>query len=207
MMESNPYAPPRAVPAPLRDAARDLWRDGRLVVTAPDAQFPGRCFRCNAPATGDVHTVKLSWIHPLWLALPSGVLLIPLHPLFGLFPFVAVLVLLLARRRTEIGLRLCDRHWKRLRMAGALQRGGPLILGPLFLYAFASMLDAPVPWRMSYGEAMLVFGSALPWSVAVALMRRTVSARHISGTAVRLRGCGAAFLASLPPWPPGGDGR
>jgi hypothetical protein len=39
-----------------------VWRDGPLLVTAPGARLPCRCFLCNAPVTGKTRraTLKLS---------------------------------------------------------------------------------------------------------------------------------------------------
>lgn len=62
MNDYSPYAPPRAEVTDTREG--DIWRQGKLVVTRRDAHFPGRCIKCNAPASNS-SKLQLYWHTPV----------------------------------------------------------------------------------------------------------------------------------------------
>lgn len=199
--DANPYAAPRANPEGERVVEDAFWRDGRTLVMRNGAAFPMRCVKCNAPSAGAPYPRELAWRNPVWNWTMLLIVLVPLSPLFGMAPLLAVALGELLRKKAEVHLRLCERHGRRLRLAQALFTGGAALLLPAYAYAFASLLPAPLPWVMPPGAVMAVFASTLPWGIAVGLMRRTVTAGRISETEIRIKGCGKAFLASLPPAP------
>ena len=197
--DANPYAAPRANPEGDRAAEDAFRRDGRTLVMRNGAAFPMRCVKCNAPAAGAPYPRELAWRNPAWNWTMLLVVLVPLNPIFGMAPLLAITLGELLRKMAEVNLRLCWEHGQRLRVAQRLLSGGAAALLPCYVYAFASLLQAPLPWTMPPGVIMAVFASTLPWGIAVGLLRRTVTAGRISENEVRLKGCGEAFLASLPP--------
>lgn len=197
----NPYAAPMADLETARDDAAGLWRDGKLLVMAPQARLPGRCVRCNA-AAGARHSVKLAWLPPAWHAAYLPLLLVVVHPAAMLTVLAAPLVQALARRRAEIEAALCPRHHRRIDLAESLYRWGLALFIPLFIYAFASLAQrVPHDWRLEPLWALATFALTIPWGIAIGLMRRLLTARRIDSAALRIRGCGEPFLASLPPLP------
>lgn len=199
--EANPYAAPRASPASERADDDAFWRDGRTLVMRNGAAFPMRCVKCNAPSAGAPYMRELAWRNPAWNWTMLLVVLVPLSPIFGMAPVLAVALGELLRKKAEVNLRLCEKHGQRLHLAQTLFTGGAAVLLPCYVYAFASLMQAPLPWFMPPGVVMTVFASTLPWGIAVGLLRRTVTAGRISETEIRIKGCGEAFLASLPPAP------
>ncbi|MBL8386450.1 MAG: hypothetical protein JNM90_25420 [Burkholderiales bacterium] len=198
---ANPYAAPAADLEAAGDDAGGMWRDGKDLVMAREARLPGRCVRCNGAARAR-HAVTLSWLPPAWYAAYLPVLLVAVEPGAIIALVVAPMVLALARRRAQVELALCARHHRRVELAARLHRWGLALLVPLFVYAFASIGEGiPHAWRLAPPWAMASFALAIPWGIAIGLLRRLASARRIDAAALRIRGCGEAFLASLPPPP------
>jgi hypothetical protein len=51
---------------PVADVASGAWRDGDLLVLAPDAVLPDRCVKTDLPADGRTADVVLLWHEPAW---------------------------------------------------------------------------------------------------------------------------------------------
>jgi hypothetical protein len=51
---------------PVHDRAELAWRDGDLLVMAPDAVLPDRCVKTDLPADGRTLEVALLWHEPGW---------------------------------------------------------------------------------------------------------------------------------------------
>ena len=189
---ANPYAPPVAE---LRIETGDhCWREGKVVVLRAGHDFPARCICCNSPATPGRRARTLSW-HSPWLFL-----LILLNIL------VYLVVALLARRRVKLHPALCAAH------AAARRRGlwtgvGILLLGLLVLFSSAAKEAAGIS---GLREGLLLAGTLLLLAALWVASRvpASLSAARIDDQAVRIRGAGEPFLASLPPFgglPPSGS--
>lgn len=81
---------------------RGVTRDGSLVRSGPEAEWPDRCVVCNAPAHGSRLKVHLTW-YP-----PQIYFLLPALPLF----FLAAAFL---NQSATIHVGLCDAHSRRRR--------------------------------------------------------------------------------------------
>jgi len=184
MEEYNPYAPS---PASLAGAAATpgrvgAWRDGTVLVLSLNAPLPHRCVKCNEPAEEPTKNRKVYWHNP-WLYL-----LILLNIL--LYAIVALLV----QRKAVIAPRLCSTHKSRRRIgiaiAWALLLSGVAIL----------VLGAGQSYR---GGVVAVLGGLLLILVAAVvstIVTRILRVQRIDAKYVRLKGCGTAFLDSMPPF-------
>ncbi len=92
-------------------------------------------------------------------------------------------------KRAWIAIGLCEAHRKR---RSVLNRSAAVLLA---LGVAASL--APIALAMGV-LGILAAGLLLVGIVTGVLAARTLSAAHISDTRARLRGCGEAFLDSLP---------
>lgn len=55
----NPYASPQSEETPVVSNPTPAWRDGELVVVAPDGELPRRCAKCGGEARGGLHYAYL----------------------------------------------------------------------------------------------------------------------------------------------------
>jgi hypothetical protein len=185
--DRNPYAPSAAsldarVTQPELDSARaSLWRDGDELVALSGSSLPRRCVKCNAAADEPTRIRQVYWCHPaLYLLLPINLVI------FG------VLVLML-RRKAIVAPGLCAEHKRRHRRAVRLRWTG-LLSGLVLSYVGAA---SPFGlWAMLLG-VLIMLGAI----VAGMVFARIVYAKRIDKTYVRLKGCEAPFLNSLPPFP------
>jgi len=182
----NPYAPSRAsLSASERgsdgDAGDAVWRDGGLLITLIGAELPRRCVKCNSPADQPTKVRNVYWHHPgLYLLLLLNVII---------YAIVAAVV----RKRAAVGAGLCIEHKKRRRIAMTFAWTGALSGIVLMFFAMGSSAGA---WGALLG-VLLILGSC----IGGLIFARVVYARKIDKTHVHLRGCGTAFLDSLPPFP------
>jgi hypothetical protein len=173
----NPYAPSRASlagAAVTPDAGGGTWRDGAVLVLAREASLPRRCVRCNEPAAEPTRSRNLYWHNP-WIYL-----LIILNIL--IYALVAIIV----RKKVALAPGLCAAHKKRRRL-GIATAWALLLAGVALLFMGR--------WAVL---GMLVILLALFVTVGAT---RIVRANRIDAQYIRLKGCGAAFLDSLPPFP------
>lgn len=182
MDKHNPYAPSRASLAGAAVAPDDgsgTWRHGPILILSPDATLPHRCVRCNDPAAEPTKTRKVYWHNP-WVYV---LILVNL-----LIYFVVALII---RKKAVIAPGLCSTH-KRRRAVG-IGIAWVILLGSL------ALMGAGV----ANGSANESVGGILLILVAVLVSMRVtpiLRARRIDSEYVRLKGCGAAFLDSLPPF-------
>jgi len=176
MTTTNRYAPPKAV---LEDRADDaeMWREGKVLVLRKGGALPDRCIKCNAPSAGPRRRRRLSW-HSPWLYVLILLALV-------LYAIVAAIL----RKTATVELGLCERHQKRV-LWGRIVGWGGLAVELLLVGASAATQDE--------GFALLALALALPWLIAAVAVNRLVLPARIDDHYVRLRGCGPAFLASLP---------
>jgi hypothetical protein len=169
----NPYAPPQSA---LKASGPECYRDGKLLVVPAGQGLPARCVKCNAPATMD-KARTYSWHSPGWY----------------LLLFVAVLVYLIAhvivRKKVKLEIGLCAAHRQRRRNLN-LTALGLFVAGGLCIFGAVHYGYEPLGWTAAL--VLLV-------SVVVAIFAGgIVSPTRIDDTEARFRGCGAAFLDSLP---------
>lgn len=182
MDNHNPYAPSRAslagaAVAPLESGG--TWRDGAVLVLSPDASLPSRCVRCNEPSEEPTKSRKLYWHSPwLYLLILANILI---------YAIVAIIV----RKKAVVAPGLCSDH-KRRRRNAIITAWTLLIAG----FALLSMGIAGKPLAAAGG--LLLILAALIVSASVT---RIVRAKRIDAQYVRLKGCGTAFLDSMPPFP------
>ena len=181
----NPYAPSRAslaagtleVSASNSDSA---WRESDTLVLRHQATLPARCVKCNAAAHEPTKKRKIYWHHwAIYLLILINIILY-------------AIVAMIARKRAIVSPGLCARHKARRRNAIALGWLGSIA-------GFAILVAG-----LGEGEPLLgTFGVLLALVAAMAgvIVGRVVFAKRIDDDYVRLKGCGTAFLNTLPEFP------
>jgi len=169
MTTDNRYAPPRAVVEQAPAASDDLWRR--------TSSLPSRCIKCNEPAVAPARRVRLAWHPPAW------------YLLILLAVLVYALVALLVRKKAVVHLGLCERHQRRVLWGRGVGWGGFAVLVAMVAWSMAGHTPAAA------GIALLLL---LPWALATIWINRLVLPARIDDRYVRLKGCGPAFLRSLP---------
>ncbi|MCY0911967.1 hypothetical protein [Massilia antarctica] len=180
LISPNPYAAPKASFEAWNGAqcayeSTQCWRQEDILIAPVDAYLPPRCIKCNKPASMDSPRAYM-WHHPGWYAL------IPI--------LVYMVACLFVRKRAELVLGLCDEHRRRRRhrsmAAHAVGAFGAIaLLGAVFLGKF---------W-LAYPAGVLILMSAALALSGQHLLRPV----HITEQEIHLKGCGSAFLDSLPP--------
>ena len=183
MDKHNPYAPSRAslagAAATPAQGSGGSWRDGTVLVLAPDASLPHRCVKCNEPAQQPTRNRNVYWHNP-WFYL-----LIVINVL------IYALVALIVRRKAVIAPGLCSAHKSR-------RRTGIAIAWTLLLVGVALVIMAvrnPDPGLALGGFIVMLVAVVVSTSVTRILRAKRIDARY-----VRLKGCGTAFLDSMPPF-------
>jgi hypothetical protein len=173
----NPYAAPKAALEVVHAEDQSLWRSGKILVCRRDAIFPQRCVKCNAPAQAPPVRFKFSWHHGAWYLLVIFYLVVYL---------VAALVV---RKRAELHVGLCARHARRRVLARVVGWGG-----------FAAVMATEyliIAWRLDELFPYMLCGFAA-WAIATVALPPKLQPTRIDKQTVRIRGCGRAFLESLP---------
>lgn len=182
MDKHNPYAPSAASLAGAAVTPADgggTWRDGEVLVLSREAWLPPRCVKCNEPAEEPTKTRKVYW-HSSWLYL-----LILLN--IVIYAVVAAIV----RKRAIVAPGLCTAHKKRRRL-------GIAIAWALLIAGVALLIMG-----VANGEAGGIAGGPLLILVAILVSMSTtriLRPKRIDAQYVRLKGCGPAFLDSMPPF-------
>jgi hypothetical protein len=182
MDQANPYAPSRASLAGATVAPPEsggAWRDGALLILSPDTALPSRCVKCNEPADEPTKNRRIYW-HSPWLYLLVLVNIL-----------IYAVVALIVRKKAAIAPGLCSAHKKRRRI-------GIAIAWTLLLAGLAILFMG-----VARGEAQGVLAGLLVILAAIVVstsVTRILRAKRIDAKYVRLKGCGAAFLDSMPPF-------
>ena len=176
-MTTNRYAPPKAVLEDRTGNDAEMWREGKVLVMRKGGDLPHRCIKCNEPSVAPLRRYKLSW-HSPWLYL---LLLLALL----LYAIVAAIV----RRTAVVHVGLCELHQRRV-VWGRIVGWGGLAL-EIALVWVGMAFDMP---QLS----IIALALALPWIIAAMVVNRLVLPDRIDDRYVRLKGCGPAFLRSLP---------
>lgn len=150
------------------------WRDGGHLVIGNNARLPGRCVKCNAPAQIPMQRRRFVW-HPL-----------PLYALAPINLIVYAIAVALVRKNIDVTLGLCAAHERRRRWSVAAKWLG-------IAAALAVACAGPTPLRWWYGLGVLLLALGFGHWFARPLVPVTVG-DHFA----RFRGCGRAFLDSLP---------
>jgi hypothetical protein len=176
-MTTNRYAPPKAVLEDRTGADAQMWREGKVLVIRKGGDFPHRCIKCNEPSVAPTRRYKLSWHSPwLYVLLLLAVLL---------YAIVAAVV----RKTAVVQVGLCERHQRRV-LWGRIVGWGGLALEVALVCA---------GWAFDLPQLPIVaLALALPWIIAAMVVNRLVLPTRIDDRYVRLKGCGPAFLRSLP---------
>lgn len=182
MDKHNPYAPSRASLAGAAVAPDDgsgTWRHGSDLVLSADASLPHRCVRCNEPSVDPTKTRKVYW-HSSWI-----------YVLILVNVLIYAVVALIVRKKAFIAPGLCSTH--------KTHRGIGIAVAWVILLASLALMGMGVA-NGTPGETV---GGILLILVAVIVSMRVtpiLRARRIDAQYVRLKGCGTAFLDSLPPF-------
>jgi hypothetical protein len=185
--ERNPYAPSRAslagsaVEPRLDGGGATLWREGNVLVALPDASMPHRCVKCNEPAVEPTKGRKVYWHHPL------------LYLLLLLNVLIYAVVAMVVRKKATVAPGLCAEHKKR--------RGRAITLGWIGFLSGIVLVYVGEASALGFWGAMLGVLVMLGSIAAGMIFARIVYAKRIDESYVRLKGCGAPFLNSLPPFP------
>lgn len=171
----NPYAPPKASLDP--PSAESIWRDGKTLVLRAGAELPPRCVKCNAPAAGRLKQRTVYWHQP-WV-----------YVLVLLNVLIYLVVALILRKRAKVAPGLCARH-RRHRWLGFAAGWGGTLLSLVTLVAGLSADSGPL---LAVSGALLLVAL-----VTGILLTRIVYPERIDREFVRLKGCGSAFLETLP---------
>lgn len=178
-MSRNPYAAPQSS---LTDRAPSACvRDGNILVVPAGHDLPPRCVKCNEAAELD-RPRKFAWHHPGWY------LFIPINIL--VYAVIATLVQI----KATLAIGLCQAHRARRRNAyfAAL---AIMMLGTASLWL--CMTDDGA--GLSVSMLASLGGVALIVAVVVAIVGgRVVWPSRITREEARMKGCGSAFLDSLP---------
>lgn len=182
MDKHNPYAPSRASLAGAAttpvEGGGSAWRDGTVLVLSPEATLPHRCVKCNEPAEEPTKSRKVYWHNPWVYALVLINLLI--------YAVVAVIV----RKKAVISPGLCSAHKTRRRVGIAIAWALLLVGVALLMMGVRSG-----PGAVAGGLLLMLVAALVSTSVTRILRAKRIDARY-----VRLKGCGTAFLDSLPPF-------
>jgi hypothetical protein len=173
----NPYAAPKAALEVAHAEDQSLWRSGKILVCRRDAVFPQRCIKCNSPAQAPPVRYKFSWHHSAWYLLV----------IFYLVVYLAAA--LVVRKRAELHVGLCARHARRRLLGQAVTWGGFATVMAMVYLIIAWRIDALFPY-MYCGFAA--------WAIAAVALPPRLQPTRIDKHIVRIKGCGTAFLESLP---------
>jgi hypothetical protein len=180
-MDTNPYAPPRsdvnAGTGPDGPASSPYWRAGAILVARHGATLPPRCVKCNADVQEHLKKSRFYWHHQAWFILV--LLNVILYAVVSLF----------VRRHADVTFGLCAEHRRKRRRAILVGLSGIALCIALMFAAVALREPALVPIALL---AILVF---IVYSVAKA---RALLPVRIDKLGAQFKGCGEAFLASLP---------
>lgn len=156
-----------------QEKTEGCWRQGETLVILPTAALPHRCIKCNKPVQEPIKPRKIAYHNP------SGHNLILAH-FFGILAYVF-------SKSIIIKLGLCAAH-KRRRLIGVLIGWFGSLLG-LVLVIIGNNKSSDF---VLAGLAIIVL------AIVGFVLSRVIKVVEMDDTYVRLKGCGKAFLNSLP---------
>jgi len=176
MTEShNPFAPPKASLEP--GSHQGCWAEDKLLIARPNTVLPPRCVKCNQPAELPMKKRNFRWHHPAYYLLVLVNILI--------YVIVAVVV----QKQAKVTVGLCRFH-RRRRFQTLLACWLAFLFGIVLIIASA----------IYHFDFLIIPGVILiPVGLIFAvLFSRLLTPVGIDKSQVRLKGCGKAFLESLP---------
>ncbi len=179
MVEANPYAAPRAdVNAGLLGNLPGAFRrEGPYLVTGTEVTLPPRCVKCNAPVEGALKRKRYYWHHPaIFLVIVLNLLL---------YAVVAIIV----RKSAIVTFGLCPAHKRK--------RTGAILGGVLGIFASIGIMTFGIGQQQPILALVGLVGIVASIVVA-AVMGRALLPTRIDKVSAQFKGCGEAFLASLP---------
>lgn len=186
MRDDDPYRAPAArVALPedhLAEGEVSSWREGRILVVLRHRPLPPRCVKCNAGVAGHMRLRRFWWT-PAWVHLILLGMMVP-WPFMGIvFPawLIANLVL---RRSSQHAYGVCDRHRRRQGLRWIL---------------LASVWACAMFFALRSDGAMVAVFLLVILLLVAAYGLQTLRVRRIEADFACFSGCGADFLASLPP--------
>jgi hypothetical protein len=165
---------------PEHDAASGAWRDGELLVLAPDAVLPDRCVKTDLPADGRTAEVVLLWHEPVWYWL------LVLNPIIYLMAVRAVGTSVVVTVPVTAGALAAARRARWL--VGALLAAGATAWVCAAVFARAELF-----WL-----GLLLMTAAIP---VYLLGARFIRVRRLEEERVWIAGASVNFLARLPDLP------
>lgn len=171
----NPYAAPLS--SLLVESPIDCYRDRNLLVIPQLAKLPHRCVKCNAPVERMDQPRRYTWHHAGWYALMLAT------------PVVYAVVASLVQDKSKVAIGLCPWHRARRRNLTAVSL--MLFLTGMLLLVFGAGSNRSL-------AQLIGLGAVLTGMMVASVSRRILSAAQINKVETRLKGCGAAFLDSLP---------
>lgn len=162
------------------------WSHGNLLIASREAVLPPFCVKCGRPADTRLLRRRFSW-HPSWVYVFILIALL----------IYAVLAAILSKR-TVLHLPLCSAHYdkyKTLRIAAAV-----LLLGsiPEMIFAGTSLPDSYMGWGIFAGALAFLAGL-----ICLVLFNSVLRVNSIDNHYGYFSKADGAFLAHLPPPPPG----
>lgn len=164
---------------PDREIVADAWRDGDLLVLAPDAVLPDRCVKTDLPAGGRVLEVALLWHEPA------------VYLLLALNPIVYLVVARAVGTRVNVTVPVTQAALRAVRRAWLLTLA-LLAAGMVSWLAAILLVRAELFW-LGVG----VMALAIP---VYLLGARLLRVRRLAADRVWLAGASINFLARLPEW-------
>jgi len=167
----------------LREGAQvgvsNVWRSGRTLVMARGATLPNCCFKCGSPTQGTALKRRLYWHHPaLYLTILLSLL-------------IYVIIALIVRKRADITLPLCARHWQQRRLW--LTIGWVTSLAGVF--TIIAGIAAEAAWGF-WGILLILVGIC-----GGNFGARMTYAKRIDDQHIWLAGAGPTVINGLPGWP------
>lgn len=170
----NPYAPPQSLLE--TPTQHNCSRDGKLLVVPAGGSLPERCVKCNAPATMDKPR-KYAWHGAGW------------YLFILLAVLIYVIVGMMVQKKVTLAIGLCETHRKRRRIGR--------FIALLVMFAGIGAIFTGAQFEQPAYVALGIL--ALLIAVIVAMWAgRFLSPARIDDAEARFRGCGKAFLDSLP---------
>jgi hypothetical protein len=173
----NPYAPPKTSCEPtVSTLAPDCYRRGKLLIARNGTDLPPRCVKCNAPVSAPARMREFV-SHPAIIYL-----------LFPLYPLVYLIAALFLPKIAVVNPALCYPH--AFKRALCIATSGAAFCGGMALAVIGTVRSE----ANSLNAIVLFFISAI---ICLHGARLLVPVR-VDGEWLHLKGCGQAFLNSLP---------
>lgn len=146
-------------------------------MTRHAAVLPARCVKCNAEVQEILKKQRFYWHHQAWFALVL------------LNAIIYIVVAMIVRRHADVTFGLCGPHRRRRKRGVLVAVGGILLSLALIFVGIATSQSALL---------LIALLGFLGFIVVAIVKGRTLLPVRIDKTGAQFKGCGEAFLASLP---------